>query len=69
MFLYRKENMRDMQCERCKVEMEKGNFDIKELHFGNNYYSFGGMYGGHPVSAKSVYVCPKCGKMEFNIKE
>lgn len=57
-----------MQCDRCKVEMEKRNFDIQELNFGNNHYSFEGKYGGYPVIAKSVYICPKCGKMEFNIK-
>ena len=60
-----------MQCERCNVEMEKKTFGsgASELSF-NQHYAFGDKkYGGHPVIAKSVYICPKCGKMEFNINE
>lgn len=55
-----------MQCERCKVEMEKHTFKRGEAGTGD-YYAETDKYSGFPVIARSVFICPKCGKMEFNI--
>lgn len=57
-----------MNCERCNVEMQK---HILEEHFciGRGHYAFEDTYGGRPIEVKSVYICPQCGKFEFNVKK
>ncbi len=57
-----------MKCERCNVEMEK-----EKIHFHIGYgeekkFPGGGGYQ-EPISANSIYICPKCGKMELNKNE
>lgn len=58
-----------MLCERCQVEMDKFKFSLEELSVGRGHYSCDGKKPGEPVVARSVYICSKCGKMEFNVNE
>ena len=56
-----------MKCERCDVEMEKRELEPPHTSFGGAHYKKD--TNMHYVIAKSVHICPQCGKLEFNIND
>lgn len=57
-----------MRCIRCDVEMKKEKIDMHLGYSEEKKYPNGGGYQ-EPINAKSIYICPKCGKIELNINE
>lgn len=57
-----------MKCERCNVEMKKENVDIHIGYGEEKRYPNGGGYQD-PINAKSIYICPRCGKIELNVND
>lgn len=58
-----------MVCERCNVEMKK--IEARRntvLTYEEKKYP-NGQITQTPICAKSVYICPECGKIELNINE
>ena len=58
----------DMKCERCNIEMKKEKINMHIGYREEKRFSNGGVYQ-EPITAKSVYICPECGKIEINIYE
>lgn len=57
-----------MKCERCNVEMHNESVSFCLGHRKEKKHSNGGIYQD-PVIVKSIYTCPKCGKIELNANE
>lgn len=57
-----------MKCVRCGVEMKKEKVEMHLGYTAEKKYPNGGGYQ-ESIDAKSIYICPECGKIELNINE
>lgn len=57
-----------MKCLRCNIEMKKEKVVVHLGYSEEKRYPTGGGYR-IPINAKSIYICPECGKIELNAKE
>ena len=57
-----------MKCVRCGVEMKKEKVEMHLGYTAEKKYPNGGGFQ-EPINAKSIYICPECGKIELNINE
>lgn len=54
-----------MNCERCNTEMDKKSVSI-QLGYGPEQKQNGSSVFQEPIIVRSIYICPKCGKIELN---
>ena len=57
-----------MKCVRCGKKKKKEKVEIHLGYTAEKKYPNGGGFQ-EPINAKSIYICPKCGKIELYINE
>ena len=57
-----------MKCVRCGMKKKKEKVEIHLGYTAEKKYPNGGGFQ-EPINAKSIYICPKCGKIELYINE